>query len=91
MPTISVCGLGPRSVRNLAGDIVFFRELEAAEAAYVDAWQQRDRAIIIDGRGPQSNLVLRAGCDADLMMYRWDGEANLEELCSGASCILNVC
>lgn len=68
-----------RTYRNLIGDILFFPALEVAETTQVAEWQQRARAVIIDGRGPQSDAVLWAGCEARLMTYRWSGETALEE------------
>lgn len=68
-----------RTYRNLIDDLIFFPALEVAEAAQVGAWQQRTSAVVIDGRGPQSDAVLWAGCEAMLMTYRWSGETMLEE------------
>jgi hypothetical protein len=69
-----------RIYRNLVGDIVFFPALETAEATQVAEWQQRARAVVIDGQGPQGDAVLQAGCKVRLMTYRWLREAVLEEI-----------
>lgn len=68
-----------RTYRNLIGDLIFFPALEVTEAARVREWQQRARAVVIDGRGPRGDTLLRAGCDAMLITYRWSGETTLEE------------
>jgi hypothetical protein len=68
-----------RTYRNLVCAIVFFSALEAAEAGQVAEWQQRARAVIADGQGPQGNAVLGAGCEAGLMTYRWSGKMGFEE------------
>lgn len=64
---------------NLVGEVVFLPALGEDEAAQVAEWQQRARAVLVDGRGPQGDEVLRAGCEAGLMTYRWSGETALEE------------
>jgi len=69
-----------RIYRNLVGDIVFFPALEAPEVTQVAEWQQRARAVVIDGQGPQGDAVLQAGCKVRLMTYRWLREAVLEEI-----------
>lgn len=68
-----------RTYRNLIGDLIFFPALEVTETARVREWQQRARAVVIDSRGPQSDTLLRAGCEAMLITYRWSGETTLEE------------
>jgi hypothetical protein len=69
-----------RTYRNLIGDIVVFPASEPREGEEVGEWRQRARAMIIDGRGPYSDPVLRAACETRLMTYRWVPNAELEEL-----------
>lgn len=69
-----------RAYRNLVGDLVLFPALEATQVTHITAWRRRARAVIVDGRGPHSDTMLRAACEAELMTYRWSGEAALEEL-----------
>lgn len=69
-----------RTYNNLVGDIVFFSALEASEVERAIEWKQRARAVIVHGQGPQSDAILRAGCEAGLMTYRWSGGNTLEEM-----------
>jgi hypothetical protein len=64
---------------NLVGDLVFFPGLESSERKRVARFNQRARAVVVDGRNPFSHDLIRNGNEAHLPICDWSGEQSLSQ------------